>query len=43
MSLARVCVVYEVKEVASFRGFGQLMGMARNSTCTCIIYTPYGQ
>ena len=36
MSLARVCVVYVVKEVASFRGggggLGQLMGVARNRT-----------
>ena len=29
----QVCVVYVVKEVASFQGLGQLMGMARNSTC----------
>ena len=32
MSLTRVCVVYVVKEVASFRGLGQLMGVARNRT-----------
>ena len=41
MSLTRVCVVYVVKEVASFRGFGQLMGVVRNrtharaQTCSC--------
>ena len=29
MSLARVCVVYVVKEVSSFRGLRHLMGMAR--------------
>ena len=29
----RVCVVYVVKEVASFRGLGQLMGVAGNRTC----------
>ena len=29
VSLARLCVVYVVKEVASFRGLGQLMGVAR--------------
>ena len=27
VSLARVCVVYVVKEVASFQGLGQLMGV----------------
>ena len=30
VSLARACVVYVVKEVASFRGLSQLMGVARN-------------
>ena len=29
-----VCIVYVVKEVALFRGLGQLMGMAHNRTCT---------
>ena len=29
VSLSQVCVVYVVKEVVSFRGLGQLMGMAR--------------
>ena len=28
VSLVRVCVVYVVKEVVSFRGLSQLMGMA---------------
>ena len=28
----QVCIAYIVKEVASFRGLGQLMGMARNRT-----------
>ena len=28
-----VCVVDVVKEVASFRGLGQLMGVVRNRTC----------
>ena len=28
----RVCVVYVVKEVASFRVLGQLMGVVRNRT-----------
>ena len=28
----RVCVVYVVKEVTSFRGLGQLMVVARNRT-----------
>ena len=28
MSLAQLCVVYVVKEVASFPGLGQLMGVA---------------
>ena len=34
VSLARLCVVYVVKEVASFRGggLGQLMGVARKRT-----------
>ena len=32
VSLTRVCVVYVVKEVTSFRGLGQLMGVARNRT-----------
>ena len=34
VSLARVCIVYVVKEVASFRGggVGQLIGVARNRT-----------
>ena len=32
VSLARVCVVYVVKEVASSRELGQLMGVARNRT-----------
>ena len=30
--LARVCVVYVVKGVASFQGLGQLMGVARDRT-----------
>ena len=30
--LTRVCVVYVVKEVTSFRGLGQLMGVARKRT-----------
>ena len=34
MSLARVCVVYVVKKVESFRGLGQLMGMACKRTYT---------
>ena len=33
VSLARVCVVYVVKKVASFRGLGQLMGVVCNRTC----------
>ena len=32
LELARVCVVYVVKEVASFGGLGQLMGVARKRT-----------
>ena len=32
VSLARLCVVYVVKEVASFPGLGQLMGVARKTT-----------
>ena len=33
VSLARLCVVYVVKEVASFSGgLGQLMGVARKRT-----------
>ena len=32
VSLARLCVVYVVKEVASSRGLGQLMGVARKRT-----------
>ena len=33
VSLARLCVVYVVKEVASFPGgLGQLMGVARKRT-----------
>ena len=34
VSLMQVCVVYVVKEVASFRGLGQLMGVAHNRTHT---------
>ena len=34
VSLARVCVVYVVKEVASFRGLSQLMGMVSKRTHT---------
>ena len=33
VSLARLCVVYVVKEVASYGGLGQLMGVARKKTC----------
>ena len=32
VSLTQVCVVYVVKEVTSFRGLGQLMGVARKRT-----------
>ena len=32
VSLARLCVVYVVKEVRHSRGLGQLMGMARKRT-----------
>ena len=32
VSLARLCVAYVVKEVASFRGLGQLMGVVRKIT-----------
>ena len=32
ISPTRVCVVYVVKEVTSFRGLGQLMGVARKRT-----------
>ena len=35
VSLARLCVVYVVKEVASFPGLGQLMGVARKRTRVC--------
>ena len=41
VSLTRVCVVYVVKEVTSFRGparaLGQLMGVARNRTCARVL------
>ena len=32
VSLARLCIVYVVKKVASFPGRGQLMGVARKRT-----------
>ena len=35
----RVCIVYVVMEVASFRGLSQLMGMARNRTRTRALQT----
>ena len=34
-----ICVVYVVKEVASFRGLSQLMGMAHNRICTRALQT----
>ena len=33
VSLARVCIVYVVKEVTSSGGLGQLMGAVRKRTC----------
>ena len=49
VSLARVCVVYVFKEVASFRGLGQLMGVAHDRTHTrdqqkesCVAYVETG-
>ena len=39
VSLARVCVVYVVKEVRHSRGLGQLMGVARNRTRTRALQT----
>ena len=41
VSLARLCVVYVVKEVASFSGgLGQLMGVARKRTrARALVYT----
>ena len=35
----RVCVVYVVKEVASFGGLGQLMGVVRNRMHTRALQT----
>ena len=37
--LTRVCVVYVVKEVTSFRGLGQLMGVARKRTRALALQT----
>ena len=41
VSLARLCVVYVVKEVASFPGarLGQLMGVARKRTRDQALHT----
>ena len=40
VSLARLCVVYVVKEVASFSGgLGQLMGVARKRTRDQALHT----
>ena len=35
----RLCVVYVVKEVTSFPGLGQLMGVACKRTCTQALQT----
>ena len=43
VSLARACVVYIVKEVASFWGLAQLMGMVHNSTRALKLYRPAGR
>ena len=47
--LTRVCIVYVVKEVTSFRGLGQLMGVARKrtraqpvQTSSCVAYVETG-
>ena len=51
VSLARVCVVYVVKEVTSFPVLGQLMGVARKRTSaqalqlyreSCVAYVETG-
>ena len=39
VSLARLCVVYVVKEVASFPGARQLMGVARKRTRDQALHT----
>ena len=35
----RLCIVYVVKEVTSFPGLGQLMGVACKRTCTQALQT----
>ena len=35
----RICIVYLVKNVASFQGLGKLMDMACNRTCTQALQT----
>ena len=35
----RLCIVYVVKEVMSFPGLGQLMGVACKRTCTQALQT----
>ena len=39
VSLARVCIIYVVKEVTSSRGLGQSMGVARKRTRTQALQT----
>ena len=36
VSYMQICIIYVVKEVASLREFGQLMGVAHNRTCARI-------
>ena len=40
VSFAQLCVVYVVKEVASFRELGQLMGVARKTEKVRLSYRP---
>ena len=46
--LTRICVVYVVKEVTSFRGLGQLMGVTRKERALqlqqklCVAYVETG-
>ena len=49
VSLMRVCIVYVVKEVTSFQGLGQLMGVERKRTRardqqkeSCVAYVETG-
>ena len=49
VSLTRLCLVYVVKEVTSFQGLSQLMGMARKKKTraqaldeSCVAYVETG-